>query len=232
MTIGGYDLQDFTGNMTWYDSSQCSNCWNITGTALGINDTVLNDISEAQPVKGQNFTISLQTGFPYIGLNARSMGKLMAVVSYEWNPDFASKLYCYTQGNSQLCYWPGMNCTQLTFNGNFVVQIGDLYYAIPIQRLVSTNWNPTSLRFDCDLYIMQIEENVDNAVRLGDAFFSAFFPVFDIENDLVGLALNSQALEGSSITQVVTPTPPQPPALLEHEASPDHEKTEDPIILQ
>ena len=51
-----------------------------------------------------------------------------------------------------------------------------------------------------------------NSIRLGDPFFSAFLPVFDIDNDQIGLALNSRAYENISVTDW-TPTPTPAPTM-------------------
>ena len=45
-----------------------------------------------------------------------------------------------------------------------------------------------------------------NVLELGDPFFAAFLPVFDVENELLGLALASRGIEGSSI-ELVADTP-------------------------
>ena len=39
-------------------------------------------------------------------------------------------------------------------------------------------------------------------IELGDPFFSAFMPVFDGDQELLGLALNALAYPGSSVTYV------------------------------
>ena len=43
-------------------------------------------------------------------------------------------------------------------------------------------------------------------VRLGDPFFVSFLPVFDVENDQMGLALGWQAPTGSLMTPPTTTT--------------------------
>ena len=47
-----------------------------------------------------------------------------------------------------------------------------------------------------------------NSIRLGDPFFSAFLPVFDIDNDQIGLALNARAYENVSVTDWSPSSPP------------------------
>ena len=81
---------------------------------------------------------------------------------------------------------------------------------MPLKHLVNELVRTTDKGdiIDCDLYIVQLRPNITiddhttvtgNVVRLGDPFFSAFLPVFDIENDRLGLALAWQAPDGSKI---------------------------------
>lgn len=38
LTLNGYDNNDFVGNLTWYDTSQCIGGWNLTTNAVTLND--------------------------------------------------------------------------------------------------------------------------------------------------------------------------------------------------
>ena len=40
----------------------------------------------------------------------------------------------------------------------------------------------------------------DTTIRLGDVFFVSFYPIFDIDNDQLGLAKSKRASEGTKIT--------------------------------
>ena len=81
---------------------------------------------------------------------------------------------------------------------------------MPLKHLVNEMIRTTDKGdiIDCDLYIVQLRPNITiddhttitgAVVRLGDPFFSAFLPVFDIDNDRLGLALAWQAPDGSAI---------------------------------
>jgi hypothetical protein len=48
-------------------------------------------------------------------------------------------------------------------------------------------------------------------IRLGDPFFSAFLPVFDVENDMIGLAQSARALIGTAVNEGAPPTPTPTP---------------------
>lgn len=51
-------------------------------------------------------------------------------------------------------------------------------------------------------------------IRLGDPFFSAFLPVFDVENDQIGLAQSARALPLTAVNSgAPTPTPTPTPTL-------------------
>ena len=49
-----------------------------------------------------------------------------------------------------------------------------------------------------------MKDNESNSIRLGDAFFSSFLPVFDVENESIGLALAARAPEGSVKVEVAS----------------------------
>ena len=39
LTLGGYDKNDFVGNLTWYDTSECIGGWNLTTNVITMGDT-------------------------------------------------------------------------------------------------------------------------------------------------------------------------------------------------
>ena len=39
LNMGGYDANDFTGDIYWYDASACVGGWNQTATGMWIDDT-------------------------------------------------------------------------------------------------------------------------------------------------------------------------------------------------
>ena len=63
-------------------------------------------------------------------------------------------------------------------------------------------------RNDCDLYFAQLRDFDSNNIRLGDPFFAAFLPVFDVENEMLGLGVGARALPGVTMELAVVPTPP------------------------
>ena len=42
-------------------------------------------------------------------------------------------------------------------------------------------------------------------VRLGDPFFAAFLPVFDVTNQMIGLGLSARAKTDVSVSKATTP---------------------------
>ena len=96
---------------------------------------------------------------------------------------------------------------------SLAVTIADYKFEIPFENLLGQT-TVFSTKVDCDLYIVQTYDNVDNVIELGDPFFSAFMPVFDADQDLLGLALNALAVEGSSVTYI-GPTPTENEEILD-----------------
>ena len=68
-------------------------------------------------------------------------------------------------------------------------------------------------RHDCDIFFAQMKDNTSNSVRLGDPFFSAFLPVFNVTSEMVGLALSARALDGVAVVNATVD--PEPTTLLE-----------------
>ena len=103
-----------------------------------------------------------------------------------------------------------MNTNDLSLD----LTLGDYVYSIPFKNLlINVTYNN---RADCDLMVAMLKQEVAadgvtladmNDIRLGDPFFAAFFPVFDIDNDQIGLAKSIRAQTGVAKTAVVTPTP-------------------------
>lgn len=67
---------------------------------------------------------------------------------------------------------------------------------------------------DCDVFVQDLNDTLPtdtNTVRLGDPFFSAFLPVFDVDSQKIGLAVASRAL--SDVTQTTTTTTEETPEM-------------------
>ena len=145
-------------------------------------------------------TVEFQTAYPYIGLSEASFDVMVKLVNDTYNPTLKNAFRKSTNGNhvNQYVYWQNTDCSEINMPGDFVITLGGQNYTIPMATLLSdTQWNT---RHDCDLFFTSVYPADDNTVRLGDPFFGAFLPVFDVENDQIGLALNARAYEGVSVT--------------------------------
>jgi len=185
-----------------------------------------NDYTDViSPSVGTSYNVDFQTAYPYIGLNKEAFDRFLAQVT-KYNVAANSPLICDGDDDSgYLCYWAGTNCETLTLP-NITIQLGtessqssnSSYYTIPVSQLVYQSPYDFVGVGDCDLYVTQLSKLAPaNGIRLGDPFFSSFLPIFDVENDRLGLALAKQALDGSTWSTsppVVFPSP-APPALNE-----------------
>ena len=151
-------------------------------------------------------TVEFQTGYPYIGLSEASWNILVELVGTTWNPNIQNNFRKSNNEHNQYVYWVNTDCADVNMPGDFVITLGGQNYTIAMENLLSdTQWNS---RHDCDLFFVQLDEPNLNSIRLGDPFFSAFLPVFDIEQDQIGLALNARAYENVSVTDwTPSPTP-------------------------
>jgi len=105
-------------------------------------------------------------------------------------------------------------CTNLDLsNFAFSVTLDNTKFTIPFQNLVMQS-TISNLPY-CNLFIVQNYNNDQNVLELGDPFFSAFLPVFDVDNEMMGLAIASRGIEGSTIEDV-TPADPTSNSVAEH----------------
>ena len=47
--MGGYDPNDISGDLTWYDTSDCIGGWNITGSGLALGDESILPNADVMP---------------------------------------------------------------------------------------------------------------------------------------------------------------------------------------
>ena len=84
---------------------------------------------------------------------------------------------------------------------NFVIQLGDYNYTIPMKYFLADTMHNN--RHDCDVFIQELDQDLTegtNVVRLGDPFFAAFIPVFDVTNQSLGLGVSARALTDVAVT--------------------------------
>ena len=65
--------------------------------------------------------------------------------------------------------------------GDFGIVLGGFNYTIPMRQMVADVSSD-----DCDIFLAELDSDLEgsaNDVRLGDPFFAAFMPIFDVEND-------------------------------------------------
>ena len=93
----------------------------------------------------------------------------------------------------------------LDLSANFTFTLGDYNFSIPLENLASnTTYNS---RVDCDLYLTQLSDATENMIRLGDPFFSSFLPVFNVDKDMLGLALSARSYPGSAMVKIESVDP-------------------------
>ena len=79
ITLGGYDTSDYTGNLTWYNTTDCVGAWNLTGSNLTIGDD-----QDIRP-NATDYEIEFQMGYPYIGLPVASWESLRDTINATLN---------------------------------------------------------------------------------------------------------------------------------------------------
>ena len=99
-----------------------------------------------------------------------------------------------------------MACEDLTIIDYIEVGFGGYRYQIAVKDLSFTATHDSFYWFndgrkDCDLWITPLP-GTEKTIRLGDPFFVSFVPIFDVENNQLGLAMNRNAPERSTILKV------------------------------
>lgn len=92
LTLGGYDKNDMTTDIVWYDTAEGGDTWNITGVGMWIGDTNINPSGDVTVGPLVNF----QIGNPYLGLAANSWSIYKTLIFETLNPDLSNKVYCNT----------------------------------------------------------------------------------------------------------------------------------------
>lgn len=123
------------------------------------------------------------------------------------NPGYSADFTCetYTNRNS-VCYWKGVQCSQLDLDADFVIKVGSSGTSITGQYTLSLKALTTdvtqSTRTDCDMFITELHNETENIVVLGDPWLSAFMPIFDVDNDQIGLAVYDAAPTSAEYTAI------------------------------
>ena len=105
LTLGGYDHNDFVGNLTWYDTSECIGGWNLTTDVITMGNTSI------LPYAGETTVVEFQTAYPYIGFPGTSWTQIKNLVNSTYNMAHESAFVCGGDtGFNQYCYWKGTTC--------------------------------------------------------------------------------------------------------------------------
>ena len=154
--------------------------------------------------------VQLQTAYPYIGFPNSTWYQYRDLVNTTLNYDLNNKFRCEVWGQNEFCYWYNTDCSQVNLPDNFSIQFGTEVYSIPMNQLIAQTQRTSSVA-DCDLYFAPLNDLYGNNIRLGDPFFASFLPIFNVETEELGLAMNARAYEGSSITEYEEPEPEPTP---------------------
>ena len=118
------------------------------------------------------------------------------------NTQYADSWTCDVASGNTICYFKNVACEALKLDDYLELGIGDYNYQIPLSGLTysSDYYEYTEDgRIDCDFFVVPLTEK-EETIRLGDPFFVSFTPIFDVENDQLGLAVGSGAPDGTAIT--------------------------------
>lgn len=67
LTIGGINPSFYEGDITYYSTADCVNCWNLTTDSLSlVTPTETTELVDAKTAP--EVTIQFQTAYPYIAL--------------------------------------------------------------------------------------------------------------------------------------------------------------------
>ena len=145
--MGGWDKKDNSTEIVWYNTTEGGDSWNITAGGMWIGDTLLNPSGNTTTLPRVNF----QVGNPYLGLSQGSWAVYKTLVNETWNPDISNKFYCNTWQNNEFCYWRNVDCKDVNAPDDFVIQLGDYNYTIPMKYFLASTMNGAYA--DCDYFI-------------------------------------------------------------------------------
>jgi len=100
LTLGGWDWNDYSGNITWFDALHS---WNQTLTELKLDDASI--IQEYDHVN-----VMFEIGYPFIGLNDRFYGTVSDILERQ-----VSGLECKKGKHWGICRVPNTKCEDINF---------------------------------------------------------------------------------------------------------------------
>ena len=153
--------------------------------------------TDDQEVAVKDVTLMLQTGYPFIGLPFRSFN----YIAYSYEAEAKNiTTYCPADDDFGFCYWK-QSCESLADllpNYNLSIGINANYsFELPLNNLM-TNFVTEANELICRLQIAMIPKATDTIV-LGDAFFTGFVGIFDLEHKRLGLAKSVRSLPGNTM---------------------------------
>lgn len=185
LTLGGYDENDCTSEVTWFDAPHT---WNQTLTSLSFDGRPIIEAFDRA-------TVMFETGYPYIGLTEMYFDK----ISQYLIQSVSREMECRKGEHWGMCRIANRRCEDLSLNYNITIAMNDHEFTIPLQN-IATYVNHTNSNY-CQMQIALVAKST-NSIILGGAFFTAFVGIFDVDNAKIGFAESARALPGNSIVCV------------------------------
>lgn len=170
------------GEPAWFDASSSKDSW-----TLSVTDFKIDSFDDVHNTGG---TVLFQTGYPYISLPA-SPYRLFVSTLEKYYPNFA----CDRLPDYSVCRIRNVKCSEIDIPSKITITVENYDFTIPINNLlVDIEHNNKEY---CQAQIAESSNKQDWI--LGDAFFTQFTGIFDIEKDKIGLATNVAHSEGSTM---------------------------------
>lgn len=239
LTIGGWNEQDMSGDIEWYNSTafESLKSWKITITNMTLDKYNLLEAPAVDP-PAQEYgedAVDVDTefmsyghfnsGYPFIGVDPYVADLVKDDLKY-FRPDVECT-YNAEKNPWAICYWQDI-CDPDIFNGvNLTFSFGsNATYVLPTSQLM-INYTMNSVQY-CGVAVQKItrmpwDSTTERHFYFGDIFFKSFVGVFDISSGRLGMAksiLSPDTVElqcaGGCVepepepTPTPTPTPPEP----------------------
>ena len=182
LTIGGWDEQDYTGDIYWFATGDK---WDqvLSGFKIGNTDIVGN--YDLPPV-------IFEAGYPYIGFSPDYFDKVSNVISRS-----VRNMRCSSGEHWGMCSVANRSCDRLDLSDILTFTINKHEFTIPLEN-IATNVKQNGTEY-CIMQIGLLSKVQKDAVVMGSAFFTAFVGIFDTQNGRIGFAESTRALPGNSI---------------------------------
>ena len=119
LTLGGWDWNDYSGNITWFEADQS---WNQTLQEFSLGGQKI--VGESDQVE-----VAYEIGYPFIGLSDRYFDEVEKILSG------VRGMECMRGTHWGICRVPDRKCDEVDLDFELNFKINDNEFTIPLKNI-------------------------------------------------------------------------------------------------